>query len=205
MPNHAVLAIENPELLDKYEALYAGTTLTYYVLTAAEKKFVMLFVVLGCETPLGAFHVKDFLAAGGSQAQVNAALRLAMLVIGSSTIDAVGPGWSQFVPGISYETFFGPELIAPAIDSGVAPWLVELALAACHACRRAWSKVGFHLVRAKQNGASDSAVAEALTTLILTAGNPIFVQACGVWQTLIAEGRVDASPMHRFAAELNRG
>ena len=31
MPNHAVLAIEFPEVLEIYESLYAATTLTYNV------------------------------------------------------------------------------------------------------------------------------------------------------------------------------
>src|SRR5690606_2182516 len=70
MPNHAVLAIEEPELLDTYEKLYIATTLTYRHLTHQQKKFVMLLVVGGCEQALGRYHVKDFLNGGGTPAQV---------------------------------------------------------------------------------------------------------------------------------------
>jgi alkylhydroperoxidase/carboxymuconolactone decarboxylase family protein YurZ len=202
MPNHAVLAVEAPHLLDIYEKLYSSMTLTYYTLQPKQKKLIQLLVVSSSEVPLGAYHVKDFLAEGGTPEQVKAALRLAMFVIGSSTLDAVGPSWSQFVPGVTYAEFYGPELIQFALDSGLERWLVELALAVGYSTRRAWGKVGLHLTLSKQHGATDSAIAEGLTNLILTAGNPAFVQACGVWQKLIAEGKVEASASHRLAANM---
>ncbi|HTK02955.1 MAG TPA: hypothetical protein VL522_25250 [Bordetella sp.] len=204
MPNHAVLAIEAPQLLDTYEALYTGTTLTYNHLTRQQKKFVMLLVVGGCQQPLGLYHVKDFLAGGGTAEQVRVAARLAMLVSGAPAVDAVSAGWSQFVSGISYDALIDPELVA-ATQSDLPPWLLELAMAAGHACRRDWDKVKFHLVRAKRLDVSDAVLAEALTTLILTAGNPTFAQACGAWQELIRDGAVAATPAHRYAAELARG
>ncbi|MEO8753790.1 MAG: hypothetical protein ABI624_14050 [Casimicrobiaceae bacterium] len=202
MPNHAVLAIEFPALLETYEALYAATTLTFNVLSAHEKKFVLLLVVSCSETSIGAHHVKDFLAVGGTAEQVRAALRLAMLVVGSAPLDSVGPGWSLAVPGLTYESLFSAELIEPALRGGIAPSLVELALVAGHATRLAWDKVGFHICRAKALGVADAALAEALTTLILPAGNPIFAQACGVWQRLIAEKKIDASPAHQYAIDV---
>jgi hypothetical protein len=204
MPNHAVLAIEAPQLLDTYETLYTGTTLTYYHLTRQQKKFVMLLVVGGCQQPLGLYHVKDFLGGGGTAAQVRIAARLSMLVVGAPTLDAIGPGWSQFVPGIDYASLIEPELLA-ARQADLPDWLLELAMAAGQACRRDWDKVRFHLARAKALGVEDKVVAEALTTLILTAGNPTFAQACGAWQDLINDNTVQATPAHRYGAQLARG
>jgi len=200
MPNHAVLAIEFPEALEIYEALYAATTLTFTTLSPHAKKFVQISVVASSETPIGGYHVADFLKAGGTPEQVRAVMRLAMLVAGASPPDTVGPTWTA-VPGITYAQLFDDSFVAFAVASGMEAGVVELALVAGHATRRAWDRVAFHVVRAKQRGVSDSALAEALTTLMLTAGNPIFVQACGVWHRLIAEGAVEAQPAYRHAIE----
>lgn len=201
MPNHAVLAIEFPAALELYEALYAATTLTYKTLSPRDKKFVQLAIVAASEIPLGGYHVRDFLDAGGTEAQVRAALRLAMLVAGANPPDAVGPTWTA-VPGINYAAMFDDDFVRFALDSGMDPGVVELALVAGHACKRAWERVAFHIVRAKARHVSDAALAEALTNLMLTAGNPIFVLACGVWHRLISEGKVDAQPAYRHAIAL---
>lgn len=201
MPNHAVLAIEFPEVLEIYESLYAATTLTCTTLSARDKKFVQLAVVSSSQIPLGGYHVSDFLTAGGTQAQVRAVLRLAMLVVGANPLDTVGPTWSA-VPGLSYAELFDDGYVDFALASGMDAGVVEIALVVGHACRRAWDRAAVHVVRAKERGVSDAALAEGLTTLILTAGNPVFVQACGVWHRLIREGKVDAQPAYLRAIEM---
>lgn len=201
MPNHAVLAIEFPAALEIYEALYAATTLTYKTLSPRDKKFVQLVIVAASEIPLGGYHAQDFLKAGGTPAQARAALRLAMLAAGANPPDAVGPTWTA-VPGLTYEGIFGDDFVEFAVASGIDAGVVELGLVAGHACKRAWERVAFHIVRAKACGVSDAALAEALTNLMLTAGNPIFVLACGVWHRLIREGKVDARPEYRLAIAL---
>jgi alkylhydroperoxidase/carboxymuconolactone decarboxylase family protein YurZ len=201
MPNHAVLAIEFPAVLELYESLYAATTLSYKTLSPRDKKLVQLAIVASSEIPLGGYHVRDFLEAGGSEAQVRAVMRIAMLVVGASPPDTVGPSWTA-VPHLSYAEMFDDDFIRFALDSGLDAGVIELALVAGHACKRAWDRVAFHIVRAKARNVSDAALAEALTNLMLTAGNPIFVLACGVWHRLIREGKVDAQPAYRQAIEL---
>lgn len=201
MPNHAVLAIEFPAALEIYEALYAATTQTFTTLSPRDKKFVQLVIVAASEIPLGGYHVQDFLKAGGTPAQVRAAMRLAMLAAGANPPDAVGRTWTA-VPGLTYAELFGDDFVSFAVESGIDPGIVDLALVAGHACKRGWDRVAFHIVRAKARGVSDAALAEGLTNLMLTAGNPIFVLACGVWHRLIGEGKVDAGPEYRHAIAL---
>lgn len=199
MPNHAVLAIEFPEMLETYEALYAATTMTFTSLPPRDKKFVLLTVVASAGIPLGGHHVRDFLAVGGTTDQAKAAMRLALLTNGTRALDAVGPSWSPAVPGLSYNDLVTDEVVAFAPASGIDPGVVDLALVCGHATQRSWDKVAVHIQRAKAKGVSDAALAEALTTMILPAGNPLFVQAAGVWHALIAEGKVDAGPAYRHA------
>lgn len=199
MPNHAVLAIEFPEMLDKYEALYAATTTTFNALAPRDKKFILLTVVASAGIPLGAHHVRDFLTAGGTPDQVRAAMRLALLTNGARALDAVGPSWNPVVPGMTYDELITDDVIAFAPASGIDAGVVELALVCGNATQRGWDKVAVHIVRAKRRGVSDTALAEALTTMILPAGNPLFVQAAGVWHGLIADGKVTAGPAYGHA------
>lgn len=199
MPNHTVLAIEFPAMLETYEALYAATTMTFSALAPRDKKFVLLVVVASAGIPLGGHHVRDFLAAGGTPDQVRAAMRLALLANGARALDAVGPSWSPAVSGLTYDELVTDDVLAFAPASGIAAGIVDLALVCGHATQRAWDKVATHIVRAKAKGVSDAALAEALTTMILPAGNPLFVQAAGVWHKLIAEGRIEAGPAYRHA------
>lgn len=203
MPNHAVLAIEFPEALDIYEALYAATTMTFKSLSPRDKKLVQIAVVASAQIPLGGNHVADLLKAGGTPQQVRAILRLAILVVGANPPDSVGPTWTA-VPGLRYAEIFDDGWIDFAVAAGIDRGVVELALIAGHATQRAWERVAFHIVRAKACGVSDAAIAEALSTLMLTAGNPIFAQACGVWHRLIAEGKVEASAEYLDAIEIAR-
>jgi alkylhydroperoxidase/carboxymuconolactone decarboxylase family protein YurZ len=199
MPNHIVLAIEFPAMLDTYEALYAATTTTFNALAPRDKKFILLTVVASAGISLGAHHVRDFLGAGGTPEQVRAAMRLALLTNGTRALDAVGPSWNPVVPGMTYDELVTDEVIAFAPASGIDAGVVELALLCGHATQRGWDKVSVHIVRAKHHGVSDTALAEALTTMILPAGNPLFVQAAGVWHALIAEGKVEAGPAYKHA------
>lgn len=205
MPNHAVLAIEFPAMLDTYEALYAATTTTFTALSPRDKKFVLLTVVASAGIPLGAHHVRDFLGAGGTADQVRAVMRLALLTNGARALDAVGPSWNPVVPGMTYDQFVTDDVIAFAPASGIDAGVVELALVCGHATQRAWDKVAVHLVRASRKGVSDTAIAEALTTMILPAGNPLFVQAAAVWHALIAEGKVEAGPAYKHAIAASMG
>lgn len=202
LPSHAVLAVAAPKLMAAYEDVYREITYTFSALTALEKNFVWL-VVIGCaETPTGAHHLTDFLDAGGTRTQVDAAARLALLAIGARTLDTVAPGWQKVMPEYAGDAAYLDAVTSTAAASGLAPGLVEMALAAGQACRRDWKRVEQHIVRAKSAGVADDALAEALTVCILPAGNPGFVQACGVWRKLILAGTVTASPAYRSALEL---
>ncbi len=201
LPSHAALAVADPVLLEQYESVYNAITFGFHALTPFEKNFVWL-VVVGCaETPTGAAHLSDFLAAGGTRSQVEAAAQLALVAIGARMLDVFGPGWQRVVADFDADAAYAGAIDRLVSGTGLADDLVEIALAAGQACRRDWKRVEFHIVRAKRLGVSDDALVEGLTVCILPAGNPGFVQACATWRRLVAEGKVDASPALRAAVD----
>jgi alkylhydroperoxidase/carboxymuconolactone decarboxylase family protein YurZ len=200
LPSHAMLAAAGSDLLDKYEQVYRSITYTFAALSPFEKNFVWL-VVIGCvQTPTGAHHLQDFIDADGSLEQAETATSLAMIAIGSGLLDVVAPGWQKVLPDFSPRQAYQNAIDRVARDRGLALGLVHMALAAGLACRGAFDKVALHIRAAKQAGVTDDALAEALTVVILPAGNPAFVQASSVWQELIRSGEVEASPAYRYAS-----
>lgn len=203
LPSHAVLAATHPEVLAAYEVVYGEVTFRCTALTPFEKHFVWLLVVGSLEIPIGGHHVRDFRAAGGTTRQVEIAAALAALVVGARALDAVGPEWQAVVPDLDAAATYDRVVAAIAAAGPPLPdGLLDAALAAANACRRAWDRFGEHLIRAKAQGVADAALAEALSVAILPAGNPVFVQACSRWRDLVGAGRVDASPGLRHALRL---
>ncbi len=202
LPSHAILAAAAPALLAQYEAVYGSITFDFRALPPRHKHFVWL-VVIGCaQTPTGAHHLQDFIAAGGTLAEIDAASTLAMLAHGSRLLDSVAASWERVASDFSGERAYAQAIDRMIVDAALDIALVEMALAAGHACLRNFARVEQHIIRAKAAGASDDALAEALTVCILPSGNPGFVQACGVWRTLILAGRVPVSDAFRVATEI---
>lgn len=193
MPHHQVMAVLLPELLDSYERVYAAIDLTQGRLSSVEKGFVWMVVVAAAEIPLGGIHVRDFRQAGGSATQVEAAAILGSIAIGSRTLETIGPGWDNVVPELNLDAAYRRSLEGIASFAQISPELVEMAMAAAHACRRSWGRVRAHIKAAYTVGVKETALAEALTITMLPTGTPTFVQACKVWLDLIKTGEVSAS------------
>jgi alkylhydroperoxidase/carboxymuconolactone decarboxylase family protein YurZ len=199
-PSHAVLAATHPDLLAAYEVVFSAVTFRCTALTPLQKHFIWLLTVGALEIPLGRYHVRDFVAAGGTARQVEVAAALAALVIGARALDAVGPGWKAVVPEMDAAGTY--ERAVAAIASSAPPLpdgSLDAALAAANACRGSWDRFGRHLKAARTLGVSDAALAEALSVTILPAGNPVFVQACSHWRDMVEAGAIGASPELRHA------
>ena len=200
MPHHQVMAVLLPALLDSYERVFETIDLTQGKLTSFEKGIVWLAVVAAGEIPIGGSHVRDFRDAGGSATQIAAAAMLGSMAIGAPTLDTIGPGWRKLVPDLDLDAAYRRSLESIAGPAQIPPGLVEMAMAAAHACRRSWDRVRAHIKAAYLLGVDETALAEALTITMLPTGTPTFVQACKVWMDLINAGEVSASASLRRVA-----
>jgi alkylhydroperoxidase/carboxymuconolactone decarboxylase family protein YurZ len=193
MAHHQVMAVLLPDLLESYERVFAAIDLTQGRLSSFEKGFVWMVVVAAGEIPIGGSHVRDFKQAGGSAKQVEAAAILGSIAIGSRTLGTIGTGWENVVTELNLEGAYRRLLESIASPAQISPELVEMAMAAAHACRRSWGRVRAHIKAAYALGVNETALAEALTITMLPTGTPTFVQACKVWLDLIKTGEVSAS------------
>ncbi|WP_162409593.1 carboxymuconolactone decarboxylase family protein [Acuticoccus sediminis] len=203
LPHHGLMATFAPDLLEAYGAAYRAMTLTDRVLSPHEKEFVWLTILIATDEAEATHHVAKFYAAGGTDREVEAVVRLTALVRGAAAYRFVTDAWQRHLntwDGAAAERAAG---IAVAAEFGVAPGLVLLADAAMRVCLDDWDGLGRALVDLSAAGVEEAKIAEALSLTMFPGSVPRFVRAAGVWLTLIREGKVAASPRTRAWAALS--
>jgi len=196
LPHHGLLALGGPGLLESYDQLYAALALKQRVLSRHDHEFVWLAVLLAADEALATHHVAKFMAAGGTQAEVEDALAISGIAIGYGAFAFAGRYWQPHLPGLDAPTAY---LAAFRRCAGAVPLrLAHLAAAAVHTCRQAWDGLVIQIKAGYADGIDEDELAEALTLTMFSGSVPNFVEGAGVWRRLIANGGVPASP--RFQA-----
>ena len=200
LPHHGLLALGGAGLLEAYDGLYAELALKQRVLSRHDHEFVWLAVLLAVDEALATHHVAKFLAAGGTQAEVEDALAIAGTAIGFSAWSFAGRYWQPHLPGLDSGAAY---LAAFRRSAGAVPLrLAHLAGAAVHACRQAWDGLAIQIQAGYADGIDEDELAEALTLTMFSGSVPNFVEGAGVWRQLIADGLVPASPRFRSWATM---
>ncbi len=202
LPHHGLLAVAAPELLAGYDAAYTALTLRPRPMSEHDKEFVWLVILTATEEALATHHIQKFRDAGGGDALIETAFRLAAYARGAPCFAFAAERWSGHLPGYDAERAYRDGLARLVAGEPVSPALVEMAMAAAQACRRGWDQVAWHLRGAYAAGADEYELAEAISYVMFPGSVPNFVDACGVWLQLIRDGAVDASPPFRAWAEL---
>jgi alkylhydroperoxidase/carboxymuconolactone decarboxylase family protein YurZ len=198
LPHHGLLALAFPDLLAGYDAAYTAMALADRVLSHHDREFVWLSVLGATSESLATHHIAKLRAAGGTDATIEAAFAACAWAIGAQAHDFAAAAWSEalapFDPRAAY--LRGVHRLAPLR-------LVHLAQCAAHVCRAQWRVLGWQLEAAYADGVPEDEIAEALTLAMFPGSIPRFVQACRVWQGLIAGGLLPASDRYRAWATLS--
>jgi alkylhydroperoxidase/carboxymuconolactone decarboxylase family protein YurZ len=193
LPHHGLLAITSPAMLAAYDAAYTELALAPRVLSAHDREFVWLAILIATDEALATHHVAKFLAAGGTHAEVADAMRLASWALGARAYDFVHAHWRTHLPGFDTDAAYATDLLAFA-----PPRLGIMAAASVHACRGDWALLERAIVLAYAHAVPELELAEAISLVMFPGSVPRFVEAAGVWLKLIRAGRVAPSPA--FAA-----
>jgi alkylhydroperoxidase/carboxymuconolactone decarboxylase family protein YurZ len=197
LPHHGLLALAFPDLLAGYDAAYTAMALAERVLSHHDREFVWLSVLGATSEALATHHIAKFRAAGGDDAGIEAAFAACAGAIGAAAFDFAAEAWSRplapFDPHAAW--LRGVRRLAPLR-------LVHLAQCAAHVCRGQWRVLGWQLAAAYEDGVAEDEIAEALTLAMFPGSIPRFVQACRVWQGLIADGTLPASDRYRLWATM---
>jgi alkylhydroperoxidase/carboxymuconolactone decarboxylase family protein YurZ len=192
LAHHRVMAVFLPGMLAAWDTLHDAVA-GGEALSAVERNFIWIAVVAAARVPTGGAHVADFVAAGGTTQQVEAALAMGAAALGAAVHREVEPGWraahAALEPGAAYRR----SVEAIARDAPVGMPLAHMALAAAHAACGSWDTLRLHLRAACDAGVGEPAMAQALALLVMPVGMPAFLRACEVWLRMADEGALPAS------------
>jgi alkylhydroperoxidase/carboxymuconolactone decarboxylase family protein YurZ len=194
LPHHGLLAAMAPDVLEAYGALYRALTFT--------KEFVWLAILAATDEAAATHHIAKFRNAGGTDAQIAIAVRLAAWARGEGAVAFADKIWSPHMAGFDWRQARGDARAALIAGGDVTPGQALLAEVATRTCLDQWAQLADAIVEAVAAGESEDRVAESLMLTMFPAGVPRFVEAAGVWLELIREGRVTASPRLRAWASL---
>jgi alkylhydroperoxidase/carboxymuconolactone decarboxylase family protein YurZ len=205
LPHHGLLAVAAPDLLEAYDQAYTALTLTPRRLTPHDKEFVWLAVLVATDEAIATHHIRKFRDAGGTAAEIEAAVRLAAVARSAPAFAFVAEHWSTAIPELAREAAYRGALADALAPFAVPARLAEMALAAVQTCRAAWWEVAVHIRAAYAARVAEEDLAEAIAITMFPGSVPYFVEACGVWRGLIAAGEVAASPAFRAWAAIEQG
>ncbi len=193
LPHHGLLAIAAPALLTGYDAAYTALTLTPRSLHERPKEFIWLGVLTACDEAIATHHIAKFRAAGGTDAEIELAIRLAAFAEGASRFAFAAESWARHLPGYDRARAYRDALRGIVADSDVPAGWIEMTLAAIHTARKNWWELALHIRAAYAEDVPEMELAEAISYALFPGSIPNFVEACGVWQGMIARGEVPAS------------
>ena len=200
LEHHGAMAASAPDLHDAYHAMYAALTLTDRHLTAFEREFVWLTVLLAMREPVGTHHLDLFHRHGGTEEQAEVAFRVVGYAGAAEGFAFAERHWGGFFPGLEPRSAYLRGLRAlcgPAVS-----WpTVLLAMAAVHAGRGCAAGVEAHVIAAYDSEVPEDKLAEALSLIMWPTGVNRFVDACRIWHGLMAAGTVTPSARYRAWAE----
>ena len=202
LPHHGALAASLPDLHAAYGTMYAAMTLTEHHLSAFEREFVWLCILVAGREAVGTHHAAAFNRTGGTVEQARVALHLTGHAGAAEALAFVERHWSGFFPDLRAERSYvdGVRTLAGA---SVPPALCLLALAAVHALlRQPWGIAAAIGARyAREVPAGEDKLVEALALVMWPGGVNRFVDACTVWHGLMRTGAVPPSPRFRAWAD----
>ncbi|MBT5266881.1 MAG: hypothetical protein HOL85_18735 [Rhodospirillaceae bacterium] len=194
LPHHGLLAVGDPRLLAAYDEMYTALTLAKRTLSEHAKEFVWLVILVATREAIATHHIRKMRDAGGSETEIELAIKLAAHAEGVGAIGFVGEHWAPHISGYDGVRVYREGLEALVAGSDVDPGWIEMGLAAAHTCQRRWAWLDEHIVGANQAGVEDRALFEALSLAMFPGSIPNFVDAAGRWRQLILDEKVTASP-----------
>lgn len=200
LPHHGLMAVSAPDMLEAYAATYRCMTLTDRVLSAFQKEFIWLAILIATDENEATHHIAKFYAAGGTDRQVSAVARLVAQIRGAGAFSFVSDYWQAHLPWWDGRAEQRAAREAIAAEYGVEPWLLALADMTARVCLDQHQALGWAIEDAYPAG--EDRIAEALMLTMFPASVPRYVRAAEVWLKLIRAGRVPASAPYLAWAQL---
>lgn len=196
LPHHGLLAITSEAMLEAYDHAYTALALDPRVLSVHDREYVWLAILIATDEALATHHIPKFRAGGGTDAEVEAILRLSAWALGGPAYRFVADHWGAHLPTFDVDRAYRDAL--SGLAGGADTRLPIMAVAAVHACRNETALLARAIRFAYAERVPEADLAEALSLVMFPGSVPYFVEAARTWLNLIRAGEVTPSPA--FAA-----
>ncbi len=201
-PQQGPMAAALPEVSDGYRLFYKTLVLDEKHLAPLEKEFVWL-ALLCVAREMGAHHLKLFLDHGGTDAQAEAAFRIAGWVAGVASYEFAAARWQPHFPRVDVrQAYLKAGVALTAGLDGVPQQWACLAMLSAHTGHKSKWGVEAALELCYAHEVPEAKMAEAMSVALWPCGANCFHDAAEVWLELIRSGRVRATAPFRAWAEL---
>ena len=197
LPHHGLLALAFPDLLAGYDAAYTALALQDRVLSHHDREFVWIAVLAATDEALATHHIAKLRTAGGTDETLAQAFAACAWALGGEAHDFAAREWpGQLAPWDPRAAFLaGLQRLEPRR-------LAHLAACAVQVCRARWRLLEWCLAASYAEGVPEDEIAEAISLAMFPGSVPRFVRACAVWQRMIVDGVLSASPRYQTWARM---
>jgi hypothetical protein len=201
-PQQGPMACALPEVSDGYRVLYKALVLDEKHLGPLEKEFVWLSL-LCVAREMGTHHLKLFFEHDGTDAQADAAFRIAGWVNACSSYESVEARWQAFFPELPADARYraGFKALVAGFEGVPYDWACLAFLSGQTGGKSKWG-VKAALSLCYEHEISEARMAEAMSIAMWPCGANCFHDAAGVWLEMIQQGSVQASPAFQAWASL---
>lgn len=203
LPHHGLMALTAPQLMDGYEACYTALTLVPRTLSAREREFVWLGVLNVRREHIASQHLTKFLAAGGTDGEVELVVRMSGLAEGAAAFAFIANHWQHHLPVYDRRRLYFDSFDRMVAGGGVRVPLLHMTAAAIHACLEQKTELEWHIAEFYRHRGDEAELAEAISYVMFSGSVPYFIEACGVWHAMIRRGDVAASPIFKTWADMD--
>lgn len=204
LAHHGLLSLTAPNLLAAYDACYTELTLKQRTLETFDKEFIWLGILAIKEEHLATQHVDKFKAAGGKDAEVVFALRLAAIAPGVASFEFGEHHWRSRVANLEAKRLHLDAIETLRAGVEMNDQLIQMACTSIQTSRRGWTALRWHIEECYRLHVPETHLAEALSYAMFTGSIPNFIEGCDVWRAMIKNGEVNASEPFRLWAEIDQ-
>jgi alkylhydroperoxidase/carboxymuconolactone decarboxylase family protein YurZ len=201
LPNQGIMAAALPDFQQAAAGMYRALTLTDRHLTAWEREFIWLALLITSEEHVGTHHVHLFHETGGTDAEAEACWRLVALGRGAGAFAFLDEHWQPYFPTLNAADSYRRTALAVIEGLPVPEDLARLALVGVQtALSQEWA-LAADIEGAYEAGVPEGKIAEAMSLAVWPCGMNRLIEGGAVWLDLIRSGRVAASAGFRAWAD----
>jgi alkylhydroperoxidase/carboxymuconolactone decarboxylase family protein YurZ len=198
LPYHELFGWLDPALLENYDQFYTELTLKPKVLDEKTKELVWIGILAAASEEAGTIHLKRARQAGITDDEISEVMLVTQVAKGFDVLLFFDEKWGSFLPGIKPLEAYGQFVRHLKRGFTLPSKTIELIWVGVYAALEIKKALQFHLVHAKEEGARDEEIAEAMSFIIIPRGGNTLLKAAEVLKDLVKAGKFKPDSIFKY-------